>query len=347
MEKQESTAQIINLNNVVKTLWHERKLFYKTLPIVFVVSCIYILALPRTYSTESKLAPEMENSMGGNALGSIASSFGFNLAGMETTDAITPLLYPDLMEDNGFVAGLFNIRVKDSEGEIDATYYEYLKKYQKQPWFMLPLKWVNQLLPKSEEQGSGKFNPYYLSKEDDAIMKTIRQSIGIAVDKKTGVITISAKAQDPLVCKTIADSIQHQLQRFITNYRTNKARIDLEYYEQLTAKAKHDYEKARQLYSSYADANTEVILQSFRSKQDDLENDMQLKFNTYSVLNTQLQQAKAKVQERTPAFTAVKGAEVPIKPSGPKRMVFVLAMLILAFFACSARIMFKQSKNTP
>jgi uncharacterized protein involved in exopolysaccharide biosynthesis len=58
---------------------------------------------------------------------------------------------------------------------------------------------------------------------------------------------------------------------------------------------------------------------------------MQLKFNTYSALSTQLQQAKAKVQERTPAFTLLKGAEVPIKPAGPKRMIFVLAMTILAF----------------
>jgi hypothetical protein len=60
---------------------------------------------------------------------------------------------------------------------------------------------------------------------------------------------------------------------------------------------------------------------------------MQLKFNTYSVLNTQLQQAINKVQERTPAFTTLKGAEVPVKASSPKRMIFVVGMLFLAFIA--------------
>jgi uncharacterized protein involved in exopolysaccharide biosynthesis len=50
-------------------------------------------------------------------------------------------------------------------------------------------------------------------------------------------------------------------------------------------------------------------------------------------LNTQLQAAIAKIQERTPAFTVIKGAEVPIKPSGPKRMIFVLGMLFLTFLA--------------
>ena len=39
---------------------------------------------------------------------------------------------------------------------------------------------------------------------------------------------------------------------------------------------------------------------------------------------------KAKVQERTPAFTVVKGAAVPIKPSGPKRLIFVIGMCFVA-----------------
>ena len=46
---------------------------------------------------------------------------------------------------------------------------------------------------------------------------------------------------------------------------------------------------------------------------------------------TQYQAAKAKVQERTPAFTVIKGAAMPIKPSGPKRMIFVLGMVVVAF----------------
>ena len=58
---------------------------------------------------------------------------------------------------------------------------------------------------------------------------------------------------------------------------------------------------------------------------------MQLRYNAYTVLNTQLQNAKAKVQERTPAFTLLKGAATPLLPAGPKRMFFVAFMLFLAF----------------
>jgi uncharacterized protein involved in exopolysaccharide biosynthesis len=104
--------------------------------------------------------------------------------------------------------------------------------------------------------------------------------------------------------------------------------------------AKASYEKARRLYGSYSDANSEVILESYRAKQNDLENDMQLKYNNYTTMVTQYQAAKAKVQERTPAFTMIKGANVPIKASEPKRMFFVLGMLILGIFCTMCYIYF-------
>jgi uncharacterized protein involved in exopolysaccharide biosynthesis len=89
------------------------------------------------------------------------------------------------------------------------------------------------------------------------------------------------------------------------------------------------------VYGGTADANTRVALRSVELRLEDMENDMQLKYNAYSALSSQLQAAKAKVQERTPAFTLLKGAAVPVKPTGPKRMLFVLGMVILAFIVLS------------
>ena len=76
--------------------------------------------------------------------------------------------------------------------------------------------------------------------------------------------------------------MKERLQVFITNYRTNKSRIDEEYYKKLALSSKAEYEKARQLYSSYSDSNMDIMLESYRAKQTDLENDMQLKYNTYT-----------------------------------------------------------------
>ena len=140
----------------------------------------------------------------------------------------------------------------------------------------------------------------------------------------------------------MADSVRENLQTYITNYRTNKARTDYEYYKKLTLEAKNEYEKARRRYSSMSDASTNVSLRSVELKLEDMENDMQLKFNAYSSMNSQLQAAKAKIQERTPAFTMLKGASVPIKPAGPKRLFFVAIIVILAFIGTSFWIIRKN-----
>jgi uncharacterized protein involved in exopolysaccharide biosynthesis len=314
-------------------VWKRKSLFYYTLPITMVLSILYIICVPRTYKTNTEVAPEIETpGSGSSALGSLASTFGLDMSSIQSSDAITPLLYPDLMDDNGFVYSLFSIKVKTQDGRIVTDYYTYLKKYQKTEWWNSLSGWVKNLLFKKKTGNQNEIiDPYHLSIDNNGIISRIREDISIEVDKKTGAITISTTAQDPLICKTIADSAREHLQQFIIQYRTNKARKDLEYYKKLTADAKLAYEKQRQLYGSYADANTDLILESFKSKQNDLENEMQLKYNTYSTLNTQLQAATAKVQERTPAFMVIKGAPVPIKPASPQRMMFVLTMIFLAF----------------
>lgn len=336
MEENNNTkTEVIDLRLVFKKIWNQRRLFYKVLPIVFILSCIYIFSVPRYYTSSTNLAPELDPPIGSNTLSSLASTLGFDFNEMQTTDAITPLLYPDLMDDNGFVSSLMSITVASLDGEINTTYYDYLLKHQKQPWWSYPIQWLKSFLPKDEEiTGSkGTYNPYHISKTEDNIFNAARQKIKINIDKKTGVISISVESQDPLICKTLADSVTAKLQIFITAYRTNKARIDYEYYKELTAEAKADYDKARHDFATMSDASTHISLQSVKLKLSDVERDMQMKYSTYNTLNNQLQAAKAKVQERTPAFTILKGASVPIKPAGPKRMIFVAAMLILALIS--------------
>ena len=245
--------------------------------------------------------------------------------------------YPDLMGDNAFVTKLWEMPVKNLDGDISTTYYDYLKNYQKSTWWSKAISWtIRKLKPKKKEMniksGDGQFNPYYLSEKDDRLANGVRGLIFISVDKKTGVIGINVTDQDPIICKTMADSTTSLLQQAIIDYRTNKARVDVEYYTKLEAEALKSYEEARMKYIRYADSNIDPVLESYRAKRNDLENDMQLKYNKYTTLNTQLDGARAKVQERTPAFTLLKGASVPVKPAGPKRMLFVLGMLIMVTF---------------
>ena len=142
-----------------------------------------------------------------------------------------------------------------------------------------------------------------------------------------------------MVCAILADSVRLHLQEFITNYRTHKIRLDVKHYQELRDSANLEYRSAVNEYAAFCDANNDIILQSQQSKRDELENEMQMKYNTYQAMSTQLEAMKAKLQERTPAFTILTNATVPILPAGPKRMLFVLAMLVLGTVVTSTYIL--------
>ena len=313
---------VIDLRLIFQKIREHKLLYIIVLPIAFILSVFIILCVPRYYSTDTKLAPEVENGGSSGAIGSLASSLGFDMSQIKSSDAITPLLYPELMEDNKFIVDLFTIKIQTIDGKRYA-YFDYLANRQKEPW------WSTLIGKKEKPLKMDKISPDYLNKRQSKVVEAIRSNISLKVDSKDGVITIATTAQDPLTCKILADSVSSLLKQHITAYRTDKARKDVAYYKQLVGEAQASYERARQIYASYSDANQDVILQSVQSKIADLENDMQLKFNTYSNAKNQYDAARAKLQEKTPVFTVLKGASVPTKPAGPKRMIFVLVMEIL------------------
>ena len=345
-----NNQKIIDLGNVFHLLWGRKKLFLKVWIVTFILSCIWILPQPRFYNCEVKLAPEMSGEDVGG-LSSIASSFGFNIGGVGGQDAIYPELYPDLFESPEFIVGLFGIQVSTKKGDLTTTYFDYIKNHQKQNLLTKPYykarKAVKEYFEEEDNVPSGSgtddINPFLMSRKDFKLMKAVMENIGCSVDKKTSVITISVTDQDPLICATLADSVKEHLQQFIIRYRTSKVIEDVSHYKEMRDSAEREYDQAMRAYSRYCDAHQNVILQSFQSERDKLEGELALKQNALTAMETQLQATKVKLQEKTPAFTTLKSATVPIKPAGPKRMLFVIGMLILASLVTAGYVLRKDS----
>lgn len=323
-----------------------RKLYYKVLPVTFVLVCIYSLGLPNYYKCEVTLAPELGGkAVSASGLASLASSFGVNIgggAGSATGDAITPALYPDLMNSVDFKTSLFDVKVQRKDDKAPMTYYDYLMNEQKTPW------WSGFFgLMKPEKSELKQVNTFELTKEQEGVAGAIAKNVVCTIDKKTNVIKIEVTDQDPRIAAMMADTVKTRLQDFLTQYRTNKARHDLAYAENLQRQAKKDYERARQLYVDYMDANQDVMLMSAQQKQIDLENDMQLQYNNYNALNAQVIDAKAKVQEVTPAFTTLQSATVPLHKDHPKRAQIVLICLFVAALGTTVYALQKENQLKP
>lgn len=353
MDKEQIT-QSNSEKPTLSQLWQDikihRKLYNKVLGITFVVSVILLIGTPNYYKCTVKLAPELSSSKSTSSLASIASSFGINIgSGSMGSEALFPTLYPDLMNSVAFRASLFSIKVHREDDDSTVTYYDYLNEGQKKSlleYSILPFKWAKDYVLSliiDEEDNTGKINPFKLTKEQFEIVEEMEKTVSCDVDNKTLVITIDVTDQDPLIAATMADSVQMHLQEFITDYRTRKARIDLEYNQKLYKEAQDRYEKARRRSAAYNDANQHVIFDRIRSEQVRLENEMNLQYQAYSQISAQLRLSEAKVQEDTPAFTLLQPATVPVKKAGPKRFLICLAVLLIVFVVTTIYIWYKEA----
>ncbi len=301
-----------------------------------VLSIIVAFSIPRIYKSKVMLAPEeTSNGFSGN-ISSLASMVGMNMKFGTSGDAIYPEIYPDAIESTEFLVSLFPVKVTSRDKEIkDMPYWKYLDQYQKIAWWEYPRRWIDILMNKikksDESEVKQEIDPSFLTKKQFDLCKAIISNIDCHVDKKTNVIDIVVTDQDPLIAKTMVNAVTAQLQMFITNYRTNKARNDLQYMEKLFQEAETDYTKSRLRYAAFCEANSNIILKSVESKMEELENEMQLKYNIYTQVVEQLQMAKAKVQERTPAFTILQNATVPVKHSNLPKVFILLLFVILSF----------------
>ena len=339
-------------------LWDARMLIIKVAGIAAILGAIIVLTTPKKYTAIATLAPETTKASNSN-ISNIASMLGvggLNLG--NDADALKVTLYPDIVASTPFIIDLLNTQVSTiKEGQPDTTLTGYLKEYTSSSLLgkciSLPFKAIGGIKSlfvgdkENEDSQSDEINPFQLTKGQFKLVKSLRKLIHAKVDKKTGVTTISVTMQDPLVAASVADTVVQNLKRHITKYRISKAEKDFAYWEQLYNERKEEYYHKQQLYAEYVDANKNVILQSVRIEQTRLQNEMNLAYQIYSNVATQLQMAKAKVQEAKPVFTEIEPASVPLLPTGTTRKIQLLAIILFAIGCTIAWILFgKEMYNT-
>lgn len=334
------------LSNVGKVFSHKKSLFI-SLGIGAVVGVVVALSVPKIYTSNVVLAPEM--SAGGlglsDNLADMASSFGIDLSSSgKSMDALYPEIYPEILSSYDFISTLFPIQVRLKNNPKTRTYYDYILKDVKLPFWDYPKLWIAEKFRSKQETADmkrpSKADPFRTSKIDMDVCKSISESVSCLIDKKTSVILISVSDQDPMVAAIVADTIQKRLQTYITDYRTKKARNDMRYYSKLYNEARASYLKAQKKYAAFCDANQETVLESFQAKRDELENDMQTAFNLMSQMSTQVQSAKAKVQERTPAYTMIQSPKMAYKASSMPRSMIVLITMFIALMVNAVWVLF-------
>ena len=328
----------IDLMDILRKIIGIRKKIYKAAGIGLIIGIIIAISIPKQYTVEVTLSPEMGSTKGGGLSGLAASFLGSGATMSDGTDALNASLSADIVSSTPFLLELSVMEIPASENK-KMTLNTYLDE-ESSPWWSyiigLPsmvIGGVKSLFIKEDEEtisDRGNQGTIELSKKESQKIETLKKMIIASVDKKTSMTTVAVTLQNPKVAAVVADSVVGKLQEYIINYRTSKAKEDCIYLERLFKERQQEYYVAQKRYADYMDSHDNIILQSVRAEQERLQNDMSLAYQVYSQVASQLQVARAKVQEEKPVFAVVEPAVVPLNPSGTSKKIYVLAFIFLS-----------------
>ena len=327
----------IDWQDLLSKAWKGKK-FIITVTVVFMfLGLISALTMTRIYTSKVTLVPELGKSTS-SSLSSLSNMLG--LGGMtmgSSADAYHVTVYPEVVASTPFVAKMFDMRVTDPKKGIDTTLVGYLTRerfsignvigYVTKPIFSL-------FSNKEEETKGNELNLFHLTKEQDRIVKTMNKAIQVDVDKKTGETTIQVTMDNPVIAATVADTVCKHLREYIVEYRTRKAREDLENYKKIADESYQRYLKASKAYAYYQDHNRGLILNAVISEGSRLSNELQIASQLYQQMKLQAEMARGKVIDEKPVFAIIQPATVPLLPQNSRAKVLLIWTFVGFVLSC-------------
>lgn len=331
----------LDIMDLISQLWKKKKIIIKWGIIGALAGLIIAFSIPEEYSSGVTFAPETQQKVG-SGVSSIASMMGVSLN--NSVDAISVDMFPDVVHSSPFIVELFDVPVQfdRKDSTINTTLLDYMQNYQKKPWwsyvFNAPFKllgWFMDIMtPDEEEQEKSvttEYDPSNLSRKERDVVHYFSENLKVGIDKKSGKTTMSLQMQDPLVVAAVMDAVVENLKKYMSDYRTSKARQDVENLTVICNERKSDYYKAQRAYADYVDANQNIVRLSAQAERERLQQEMNLAYQVYSQVASQLEGARIQVQQAKPVFVIIDPVTVPIRKSAPSKAKL---LFVFTFLAC-------------
>lgn len=318
----------INLADIVKFLKDNIRRMLVWGGIAALLGGIYAFTAQKEFDSKAVVLPELQSSSALGKLGglsALAGLAGVDLSSMNSTDAIRPDLYPNITQSVPFALYILQQKVYVSSQKKEMTVEAFFDSLNE--------NWLTRLLD-SEEEEKPKLDPKQVSKaveldlKKENLIKDLQKRIVTTFDRKTGIITINTQMPDPVVAASVAQISVEYLKKYVTNYRTDKARKQLEFLAKQVKEAKGRYQSAEAALASYRDRNSFLVMNTAKVVEQRLQSEFILAQNVYNGLVQQYEQAKIRVEEETPVFKLLEPAKIPLKKSAPKRLMLIFAFTV-------------------
>lgn len=352
----------INFGEIWRALLKYKFLIAITALLFAVLGALYSLTINNEYEATVKMVPESADSKSGGGmagglggLSSLAGLAGINIGGATGVDAIQPAMYPNIVSSIPFLQELVNAKIYNPKIKKWQVLRDYLKEHQSNA----PIKLYDS--EKLEEERAQKelsdsdlkdlnvpttpgqkIDFINIDIKEAQILKKLASYIKVEVDKKTMFLSITCTLQNPVIAANLTSIVQSQLTKYIVNYRTEKVRKEMEFLISRQSEAKKRYDQALFTYSNYKDQNRNRFLNVAKTQEKKLQYEVDLAFNLYSSLTSQLSEAQIKVQKETPIFKVLEPAQVPLSRSSPKRSLITIGAMFIGIFVSLVIVFFKS-----
>ena len=225
-----------------------------------------------------------------------------------------PEIYSQIIDAPEFDKAIAKTHIP-TYGNID--YYHYLLKNHKEAWWNKALHLIENLL--------GDEN------EEEYIYGVINDNIKYKVSAKYQTVMLQVTDNDPEVAVVIVEAVHKYLHEQVVSYKQRFTdKLTLNALNQ-RAETGRRYHEAFDQYASYADANQDAILAGQQTELDNLRKEVSDAFSRYNYACQQYYHFLARSQSVQQPFTVLKDVTTPVKPYSPNTIIWVLALLTIAF----------------
>lgn len=334
----------IDLLALVKTLWKGRKVIILSVIAGAILGVAVALLSPKEYTATSVMVPQMGDSqskLGG--LGGLAALAGISMDMPQGAD-LSPMIYPQIVKSIPFQLELMNVPLNFQDYSQPITLFDYYIKYNKSSVLGTIKKYTVGLpgvlisaikgKPKELSLPSGLINqPILLTKDQYAIKKALDELVSLDVNSKEGYLTLTTKMPEALVAAQLGQQAQTLMQRYIIEFKIEKAKANLEFIQGRYNENKAEFEKAQVSLAMVNDRNKNFTSGLSRIETDRIQTRYTISYNVFQELAKQLEQAKIQVKKETPVFTIVEPVTIPSEKSKPKKAMIVAIWLFLGGIA--------------
>lgn len=352
----------IDLVELAKNIWAGRWTIAKITGVFIVIGLFIALFSPVEYESEAILMPEVQQQQEGRAgqlLQQFGGAFGFGGGGAQMRPGtIPPMIYPRIVNSLSFQQELLEQEIRFASYGVTTTipdFYENhyrpsLTQYIQRFTIGLPftvLDWIrgedDVVKTVEEDPFVGEF--IQISKKGLELIENIRNRISVSLDEETGLLSTGVTLHDARAAAELNRHLIEMLKQYVTDYRLEKARQDLEFVEQQHESSRERFEREQIRLAEFRDQNIALTTARAQTELERLQDQKDVAFNVFNSLSQQLEQARLQVQEQTPVFSMVQAVNVPSDKSRPRRGVISISFLFFGIIIGTVFSVFKSYRK--